>query len=194
MSSLESGHAKNVANFENLISFCDAYGVIYNPSKDALTLLNLKALHAKASASLQQAAVAKTSFANATNTRKTAFKDLKPLATRIINALAVSGATYLTIANIKTINRKIQGVKAASAATTPALPTDANAPAQSIKTISTSQQSFDNMIDHFSKKIESVSQDANYKPNETELKTVTLTTKLTSLKRANTVIVNTYTK
>ena len=50
------------------------------------------------------------------------------------------------------------------------------------------------MIDHFSKFIEAVSQDANYKPNETELKTVTLTTKLTSLKRANTVIVNTYTK
>ena len=193
MSSSESGHAKNVANFENLISFCDAYGVIYNPSKDALTLTNLKALHAKASASLQQAAVAKTSFANATNTRKTAFKDLKPLATRIINALAVSGATDLTIANIKTINRKIQGVKAAGAATTPALPTDATAPAQSIKTISTSQQSFDNMIDHFSKMIKSVSQDANYKPNETELKTTTLTEKLASLKAANTVIVNAYT-
>ena len=193
MSSSDSGHAKNVANFENLISFCTGYGAIYNPSKVTLSIKNLKLQHTQAAAILQKAAVAKTSFANATNTRRTAFKDLKPLATRIINALAASGATDLTIANIKTINRKIQGVKAAGAATTPALPTDATASAPTLKTISSSQQSFDNMIDHFSKLIEAVSQDANYKPNETELKTATLTTKLTSLKAANTVIVNAYT-
>ena len=193
MSSSDSGHAKNVANFENLISFCAGYGAIYNPSKDALSLENLKLLHLQAAANLQKAAVAKTSFANATNIRKAAFKDLKPLSTRIFNALAASGATDLTIGNIKTINRKIQGVKAASTVSTPALPTDATAPAPTIKTISSSQQSFDNMIDHFSKLIESVSQDANYKPNETELQTTTLSTKLTSLKAANTIIVNAYT-
>ena len=193
MSTSDSGHAKNVANFENLISFCDGYGAVYNPSKDALSLNNLKLLHSKAQASLQQATITKTSFANATNARKTAFKDLKPLSTKIINALAASGATSLTVANTKTINRKIQGVKAAGSASAPALPTDATAPAPTIKTISSSQQSYDNMIDHFTKLIESVSQDANYKPNETELQTATLTTKLTSLKAANSLIVRAYT-
>ena len=48
MSTSDSGHAKNVANLENLISFCDGYGAVYNPSKDALSLNNLKLLHSKA--------------------------------------------------------------------------------------------------------------------------------------------------
>lgn len=32
-STSETGHAKNVANFSTLISFCTAYGTKYNPSK-----------------------------------------------------------------------------------------------------------------------------------------------------------------
>ena len=46
------------------------------------------------------------------------------------------------------------------------------------------------MIDHLAKLIEAVSQNANYKPNETELKMATLQTKLDSLKTSNTDLVN----
>ena len=70
MSSSDSGHAKNVANFENLISFCTGYGATYNPSKDALSLENFKLLHLQAATNLQKAAVAKTSFVNATKYKK----------------------------------------------------------------------------------------------------------------------------
>ncbi len=199
-STSETGHAKNVANFEDLISFCNGYAATYNPSKDALAIAKLKDLQTQAKDSLQQAKTTKTSFNNATNTRQLAFKDLKPLATKIVNALTVSGATALAVADAKTINRKIQGAKANGSAKTPiaagsppkgelegaaATPTD--------KTISTSQQSYDSLIDHFTKLIESVSQDANYKPNEKELQTATLQTKLDSLKTSNTDLVNTYT-
>jgi len=34
----ETGHAKNVANLEDLISFCNGYGSSYNPSKVALKI------------------------------------------------------------------------------------------------------------------------------------------------------------
>lgn len=37
----EVGHAKNVANFEDLIAYCTAYGAAYNPSKTALQLTSL---------------------------------------------------------------------------------------------------------------------------------------------------------
>jgi hypothetical protein len=40
-STSETGHAKNVANFEDLISFCNGYGVSYNPSKAILQIGNL---------------------------------------------------------------------------------------------------------------------------------------------------------
>ena len=37
-STTETDHAKNVATFEGLISFCTGYGATYNPSKAALKL------------------------------------------------------------------------------------------------------------------------------------------------------------
>ncbi|MBK7148718.1 MAG: hypothetical protein IPH78_07800 [Bacteroidetes bacterium] len=37
-STTETGHAKNVANFEDLISFCTGYGASYNPSKAAIAI------------------------------------------------------------------------------------------------------------------------------------------------------------
>lgn len=40
-STAETGHAKNVANFETLISFCIGYGAAYNPSRDSLKIANL---------------------------------------------------------------------------------------------------------------------------------------------------------
>lgn len=192
-STSETGHAKNVANFEDLISFCNGYGATYNPSKDALTIAKLTDLQTNAKDSLQQAKTTKTAFDNATNARQLAFKDLKPLATKVVNALSVSGATDLAIADAKTINRKIQGAKANGDTKATTTPADPNAPAPTDKTISTSQQSYDSLIDHFAKLIEAVSQDANYKPNEKELQTATLQTKLDSLKTSNTGLVNAYT-
>ena len=43
-STSETGHLKNVANFDELISFAMGYGETYNPSKAALKLDALKAL------------------------------------------------------------------------------------------------------------------------------------------------------
>lgn len=192
-STSETGHAKNVANFEDLISFCTGYGATYNPSKEALTIAKLIDLQTQAKTSLQQTKTTKTGFDNTTNARQLAFKDLKPLATKVVNALAVSGATALAVADAKTINRKIQGAKANSSTKPPTTPPDPNAPSPTDKTISTSQQSYDSLIDHFTKLIEAVSQDANYKPNETELQIASLQTKLDSLKAANTNLVNSFT-
>ena len=47
----ETGHAKNLANFEDLISFCAGYGTTYNPSKASIkvpALLNTTFTNAKA--------------------------------------------------------------------------------------------------------------------------------------------------
>jgi hypothetical protein len=46
----ETGHAKNVANFDELISFVTAYGTTYNPSKASIKLTALQALSANAKA------------------------------------------------------------------------------------------------------------------------------------------------
>ena len=43
-STTETGHAKNVANFEDLISFVTGYGATYNPTKVPIKLASLTTL------------------------------------------------------------------------------------------------------------------------------------------------------
>ena len=51
-STSEVGHAKNVANFQDLIEFVTGYGATYNPSKNSLKLPQLVALKATAETKL----------------------------------------------------------------------------------------------------------------------------------------------
>ena len=49
-STSESGHQKNVANFDELISFATGYGSTYKPTKTSLSIDALKALSEQAKA------------------------------------------------------------------------------------------------------------------------------------------------
>jgi hypothetical protein len=187
-STTETGHAKNVATFEDLISFCTGYGATYNPSKAALKLPALATQNTGAIAALQAVKVAKTAFDNATNAREVAFTPLKPLATKIVNGLSATEATAQTVDDVKTTNNKIQGkrAKAIEKPTAAALA----AGAEPVKTTSTSQQSFDKLIDHFAQMIATLTAEPKYLPNENELKVATLNTLLTDLRAKNTAVIS----
>lgn len=72
-----------------------------------------------------------------------AFDSLKALSTRLVNAIETTDAPKEKINDAKGFNRKIQGKRVSSSPT----PTDPNTPAPS--TISASQQSYDQQIQHF---------------------------------------------
>jgi len=190
---IETGHAKNVANFEDLISFCVGYGATYNPVNANKKVAALQTKQTAALAAIQTVKTTKTAYDNSTNAREIVFASIKKLSTRIVNALEATTATNQTIDDAKTVNRKIQGKRATSTSKVAA----ANAAAvvvpnvaPPVNTISVSQQSFDSLIDHFAKLIQVVSTEPAYLPNETELKAATLTTLLASLKTANTSVIN----
>jgi hypothetical protein len=189
----EVGHSKNVANFEDLISFCLAYGANYNPANASITISGLQAKHAAALADLQAVKSAKTGFDNATNAREILFKDFKKFATRVLSALAAVSPSKQTLDDAKSINKKIQGRRAtsknkglppASSGTTgtPDAPED--------NTISVSQQSYDSLIDHFAKLIQTVSQEPLYNPNEADLSVAGLNAYLANMQAANTAVIN----
>jgi hypothetical protein len=186
-SSTETGHAKNAATFEDLISFCAGYGVTYNPSKAALKIIALSAQLTAANAALQAVKVAKTAYDNATNARELAFKPLKSLATKIVNGLAATEATAQTVDDVKSTNMKIQG-KRAKAVEQPSAAARA-AGAEPVKTASTSQQSYDKMLDHFAQLIATLTAEPKYLPNENDLKVATLNTMLTDLRAKNTAVI-----
>jgi hypothetical protein len=186
-STTETGHAKNVANFEDFISFVTAYGAIYNPSKASIKLANLNAIFVQAKSDINNVMNKSVAYNNTSNIRATLFEPLQRLSTRLVQALSSTDATKELIKDAKTVNRKLQGKRAKGVET----PTDPNAPAPT--TISASQQSYDQLIEHFSKLIEVLKSEPTYTPNETDLKVVTLNTQLTAFKTANTNVTNAYT-
>ena len=186
-STSEIGHAKNVANFQDLIEFVTGYGATYNPSKSSLKLAQLVALKATAETKLTDVISKNTNYNNKVNERMVAFSNLKSLSTRLVNALQTTDATTQTINDAKTFNRKMQGKKASASQTA----TDPNAPAP--KTISTSQQSYDQLIQHFSGLKSVLEAEPTYTPNETELQVATLNAKIADLNTKNTAVATAYT-
>lgn len=186
-STSETGHAKNVANFQDLIAFVTGYGTIYNPSKNALKLAQLTSLQAAAQTKIADVVAKNTIFNNAVNDRMTAFGGLKSLSTRLVNALESTDAAKEKINDAKTFNRKLQGKSAAPAAA----PTDPNTPAPT--SISTSQQSYDQQIQHFAGLISVLQSEASYTPNENDLKIATLSAKQADLVSKNNAVSTAYT-
>lgn len=186
-STSETGHAKNVANFQDLIEFVTGYGATYNPTKTSLKLPELINLKASADASLADVITKNTNYNNKVNERINAFSGLKNIGTRLVNALQTTDATDETIGNAKTFNRKLQGKKASSSQA----PTAPNATAPN--TISTSQQSYDQLIQHFAGLTSVLEAEASYAPNENDLRVTNLETKIADLTAKNTSVATAYT-
>ena len=186
-STSETGHAKNVANFQSLIAFVTAYGATYNPSKNALKLPQLIALKADADTKLADVVTKNTAYNNKVNERINAFSGLKSLSTRLVNALQTTDATNQIIKDAKGFNKKMQGQRASATATTP---TDPNTPAPN--TISTSQQSYTQQIQHLAGLISVLESEPSYTPNETDLQIATLQAKQNDLTTKNNEVATSY--
>ena len=187
----EVGHAKNVANFEDLISYCAGYGVLYNPSLTAIKIANLTALRTNALAALNNAINANVALVNAVDAREVIFDSLQKLDTRLFGALKASGASEQAVKDYLTIHRKMQGKRAKPIKKTNAQrAVDPNDPPVADPVhISVIQLSYDSMIEHYSKAIALLNSISAYNPNEADLKISALNTLLASMKTTNTAVI-----
>ena len=188
VSTSETGHAKNVANFQQLINLIIQLGTTYKPSKNSLQLPQLITLKTTAENNISEVLHAKINHSNKINERLMAFNGIKVLTTRLINALQATDASDEKIANAKTYNRKIQGKRALSSkkTTTPdGTPT---------KTISTSQQSYDLLIHHLNGLNQTLKTEPSYHPNETDLQFETIQEKIKTLNEKNNEVIGAYVK
>lgn len=178
-STSETGHAKNVANFQDLITFVSEYGPTYNPNKDALKIPQLNTVHSKAQAGVAEVVTKKANHDTAIIDRTNAFKNLKSLATRIINALKATDAPSERIEDAKALNKKLQGARVN------AIETSSNPDSEAPNTVSTSQQSYDQQIQHLAGIIAVLESEPSYAPNEEDLKVDTLKAKQIDLTAKN---------
>ncbi len=188
-STSETGHAKNVANFEKLVAETSAFGNAFNPSKAALKLAELNAQLATARAAVAAVNSAEPAYKNAVSARDAAFAPLGKLITRINNALKASDTTIQEDESALTLVRKLQG-RRATAKKTEDEKKAAAAEGKEIVEISSSQMSFDSRLDNFDKLIKLLSSIPAYTPNEPDLKVEALTALYNDLKAKNMAVIN----
>ena len=179
----ETGHAINVAHLQDLKTICTSYGTQYNPGKASITIAALDQLHQNARTALQGVSDNVATYNIAINARRQIFDGLKPLATRIINYLQITDASDATIHDAKGFNRKIQGARAAKVIT--ALPDPNSTTVPDNKTVSTSQQSYSQQVEHLNNLISLLAAESSYTPNEPELQVATLTDLVDSMHDTN---------
>lgn len=175
----ETGHAKNSANFRKLIDFAIGFQEKYNPSNPDLAISKLEEQYLGSQKRLKVVADSNTLFNNATNARETVFKGNKSLSTRILNALEASNVSKLKINDAKEFNRKLQGKRAVAIKKV----TDPNTPAP--LTISVSQQSFDQQIQHFKGFVSLLEEEPKYAPNEADLTAPAIQLHITDMSKNN---------
>ena len=190
-STSETGHAKNVANFDELISFVTGYRETYNPSKATIKLDALKALSDHAKTSINAVSSMEPAYKSAVAAREVVFIPLSKLTTRIMNSIKATDTTVQVDENARTLVRKIQGVRATAKKTEDEKKALAEKGKEVVE-ISTSQMSYDSRLDNFFKLIQLLSSVPEYNPNETELKIEHLNTILDDLKAKNAAVVESY--
>lgn len=183
----ETGHAINTANFQKLVTFVESYGISYNPAKDSLKTVQLQNLLTEARAKLNVVLDQKTLFSQAINERSSAFTGLRKFATRLINALQVTDATPEKVANARSYIGKMGGKKLAKPNAISQNPEDLH------KAISSSQQSYDQLIQHFAGLISVIQSETSYQPNEDDLTKEALTQKKNQLLQLNNEVALAYT-
>ena len=191
-STSETGHAKNVANFESLISFAKGYGTSYNPSKDSIKIEALEVILANAKNSFIDIDTLFPAYTNAVSAREFAFAPLSKIITRVNNAIKATDTTELVDESVKTLVRKIQGTRA-SAKISDEEKKQLEAEGKEVNQISSSQMGYDNRLENLYKLIMLLSSIPQYNPNEEELKISTLTAMYEDFKAKNATVVETTT-
>ena len=186
-STSETGHAKNVANFEKLVTDVTGLGATYNPSKANLKLAALNIQLTTAKAAIAAVNSAEPAYKNAVSARDASFSPLSKLVTRINNAIKASDTTQQVDDSAMTLVRKLQG-RRATAKLTEEEKKAAAEKGKEVVEISSSQMSFDSRLDNFDKLIKLLTSVTAYAPNEADLKVTALTTVYNDLKAKNTAV------
>jgi hypothetical protein len=188
--SLESGHAINVANFNFILADLSSYGDTYNPTNKSLNLTALKTLLINAENSLGTVNTAEAGSKLAISARKAEFKKLSPLLTRVNNAVKATDTNPKLIEAVQNLVRKMQGRRASPKKSEEEKKLAADAGKRIIE-ISSSQMSYDLQVENFGRLIKLVSSLEFYAPNEADIKVATLESLHNLLKTINKDVITT---
>ncbi len=167
-STSETGHAKNISNFQDMIDACISYGINYQPSEEELELTALIALHAACDAAHKAVNDPLALYGQKVGLREKLFKEIDPLTTRIINRFELSKAPDNVKKSARTYADKIRGMNRKRKSPPP----PGEAPEDN--EYSTSQRSYVMIADNFGALISILAAEPTYNPSEDVLKVTSL--------------------
>ena len=187
-STTETGHAKNVAHFDELISSVLGYGNAFNPSKASIKVDALHSVSANSKNAIGVVSSLFPAYSNAVAAREAAFGPLSKYVTRALNALKATDTTVQVDESARTFARKIQGRRATPKKTEAEKKAKQEAGTE-VTEISSSQMSYDSRLENFDKFIKLLTSVPEYTPNEEDLKIPALTAKYNELKAKNSAVI-----
>ena len=161
----ETGHAKNVSNFDSLYSFVKGYGEAYNPTRDAIKTNAIEEILSKSKNSISNIDAFLPAYTNAVSAREFAFAPLGKLITRVNNAIKATDTTANVDESVKTLVRKLQG-KRATAKISEEDKQKLAAEGKEVNQISASQMGYDNRLENLYKLIMLLTSIPQYNPND----------------------------
>ncbi len=175
-STAETGHAINLGNFDDLTSKAKGMGTKYVPANAALKVANMQTQYTAAAALHKNVGDTRYAVAVAINGRQVEFEDFKPTATQVTNMFEVMLPNDTrAIADLRALNAKIQGSRTKKVV----------AAGLTQKTISASQQSFDQQVQHMKDLIAFLQQYPTYVPNEANLTVAAMQAELARMQATN---------
>jgi len=189
---METGHAKNVANFSKLITACTSFGADYNPTSAKLKLTALQTLYTDSDKAVKKVDTERKPYNLAIELRKTAYTNLNNTVQSALDALiSCDDVPKGTIADAKTLVKKIKGTNRPAKAKTTSTPLAPDAE-PTATTYSTSRQSYDMRLANFNDLIALLDSTAEYIPNETENTIIALKGYAADLLSKNTAVNDSY--
>jgi hypothetical protein len=180
----ETGHAKNVANFEDLTNYVIAFGPAYNPTRESIRHAALQTVLADAKMCMSRYHDALSHYSLMAAERETAFEPVNKLTTRMLNSLKATDTTSNVDDTAHSLARKIRGERAtAIKEVVPAVADEGTDP--ETKHISSAQTSYDSRLDNLDKFVGHLQNIPQYAPNEIELRPASVRIMLEDMKLKN---------
>lgn len=176
-----SGHEQNVTNLNVLITVINTFGPAYNPPKPSLTIPGLTELLEKGKLEINAANIAEVNYNNSLSARTVAFGGYDALITRSINALRIMDVPAQTLAQAEALVRELRGKRASSLLSDEELAA-AKAEGNPTKQVVKHNSTFDSKLENSEKYILLLESIPDYKPNEPELTTAALRSKLMDMR------------
>lgn len=140
-------------------------------------------LLSQARSAVSELTAAKVAYDRAIDQRVLVFTNLPKLATRILSALSVSGASVQTIDDARTVTRKIAGYVSTYR---PPLPSEAG-------TVPAKRRArgldFVSMTGHWTMLLKTLEAEAKYRPVERELRAASIAARLNAMEEQNTRVI-----